>query len=441
MTFSKSLLFGLGSVVALGACDLLDVENPNSLVQADLENVTAAGAAVNGAEGTVARGVASIYAGFSTIGDEIYWIGSRDAWQELNQGTPNNPANEFVDGSFPAMAQGRWMAEEAVKLTSGHLAEAEGDERDDLQGQLARASYYAGVAYSVIAQIFDDYAFSDRREAAMPVGPAGMSGVFDTAIGHFTAAITNAQAQGDSDLVAAATAMRAQAYHQKAIWGMLNPAGSTPANPLVSDANANADAAAVLGMVADGWVETFQYSSSTYTNYLAGQVNSREELQIGQDYVTVLADDNTTIDAFIYMDVIDAATIDPRLKAAIDAFLDPANGQSNADVRLTSAVEMRLILAESALSSGGEADAEFLAQINAVRGMDGLTDYSGQVTGMEMLKHERRANLFLMLKRLQDHYRFGEPAMNWLPGSVALTTPGTMLPITVIEIRANPFIN
>jgi hypothetical protein len=54
-----------------------------------------------------------------------------------------------------------------------------------------------------------------------------------------------------------------------------------------------------------------------------------------------------------------------------------------------------------------------------------------------MLQHERRVNLFVQYKRLQDHYRFGVKSMNWLAGSPAATTPGLVLPITRIEIEAN----
>ena len=82
----RSFLAALGAAVFLGGCDLLEVDNPNALVQADIEKVEAASAAVNGAQALAASGSGGIYAAFSTVGDEITWIGSRDAWNELNQG-------------------------------------------------------------------------------------------------------------------------------------------------------------------------------------------------------------------------------------------------------------------------------------------------------------------------------------------------------------------
>jgi starch-binding outer membrane protein, SusD/RagB family len=70
--------------------------------------------------------------------------------------------------------------------------------------------------------------------------------------------------------------------------------------------------------------------------------------------------------------------------------------------------------------------------------MDGLTPYTGQIPAMDMLRHTRRVNLFLMGLRLNDMYRFGIRDPHWRPNSDAFARPGTLLPITIIEIRANP---
>lgn len=423
---SKSILGALGMAVLLGACDLLDVDNPNALVQEDIEKVAAAAAAVNGAQALTASGVASIYGPFSAVGDEITWIGSRDAWNELDQGTPDNPGNEFSDGSFRSIAQARWMTNFAVQLLEGHVSENAGDAA--LQGHLARANLYAGVAYSTIAQMFDDFAFSDRTEPGPLIGPANMVSVFDQAIAFYSAAMA-----GGGETAMRAQAARAQAYHQKAIWGLLNPAGSTPGNPLVNDANANSDAAAVLGSVAGtDWAYRFAYSSSTSSNSLSWQVNERGELQIGPEYATKDPADPPTLTSHNLMDPIEGA-LDTRYKSRVDEF---TGGGGYAPLTVVSERGLRLMLAESALAGGDMAS--FSEHINMIReGLDGLTAYSGQIPASEMLQHERRTSLFLQYKRLQDHYRFGVASMNWLPGSKAMTTPGTMLPITRIEILAN----
>ena len=240
---SISKLAALGVAVLLGGCDLLDVDNPNAQVEEDILKIEAAASVVNGSQAVVASGVAAIYASFSTVGDEITWIGSRDAWNELDQGTPNNTGNEFVDGSFPSIAQARWMSNFAVGVIEDHVADDAGN--PTLQGYLGRANLAAGVAYATIAQMFDDFAFSDRTDPGPLIGEGNMGSVFDEAIAFYSAAMS-----GGGETAMQAQAARAQAYHQKAIWGLLNPPGSTPGNPLVNDANANSDAAAVLGSVA-----------------------------------------------------------------------------------------------------------------------------------------------------------------------------------------------
>ncbi len=423
---SRLILAACGISAFLGACDILDVSNPNALVQEDIEKVAAAAAAVNGAQALTASGIGRIYAPFSAVGDEITWIGSRDAWNELDQGTPDNSFNEFADGAFPGIAQARWMTNFAVELMEAHVSGNAGDAT--LQGHLARANLYAGVAYSTIAQMFDDFAFSDRTEPGPLIGPANMASVFDEAIAFYTAAMA-----GGGETAMRAQAGRAQAYHQRAIWGVLNPPGSTPSNPLVNDANATSDAAAVLGSVAGSdWAYRFQYSGSTVGNNLSWQVNERGELQIGPEYATQSESDPTDLVSHNLMDPIEGA-LDTRYEKRVNEFL---GGEGYAPLTVVGERGLRLILAEAALASGNMAG--FTEHVNMIReGLDGLTAYSGQIPGIEMLQHERRVNLFLQYKRLQDHYRFGVSSMNWLASSPALITPGTMLPITSIEIRAN----
>jgi starch-binding outer membrane protein, SusD/RagB family len=72
--------------------------------------------------------------------------------------------------------------------------------------------------------------------------------------------------------------------------------------------------------------------------------------------------------------------------------------------------------------------------------MDGLTPWAGQIPALDMLKHERRANLFLQGRRLADLYRWGENSPEWqtAPPSTAVSRRGTFFPLTCIEIRSHP---
>jgi hypothetical protein len=96
---------------------------------------------------------------------------------------------------------------------------------------------------------------------------------------------------------------------------------------------------------------------------------------------------------------------------------------------------MHLILAEDELAQGNTAG--FTTHINAVRAVDDMPPYAGQIPPLEMLKHERRAALFVTGVRLIDMYRFGIKDPLWQSNSDAFTKPGTLLPITCIERNAN----
>ncbi|MGI9627461.1 MAG: RagB/SusD family nutrient uptake outer membrane protein [Longimicrobiales bacterium] len=436
--YSPFVVLGLG--LSIGACGLLDVENPNNLVQSDVENIAAANAAVNGAQATVIRAWSRMIGSYSTTSDEFTWIGSRDAWLTLNQGNLTDPANEFVDQNFPYVGEARWMTDEAVRLLEGHFADAPSA---DLQTDLGRAYLYAGMAYTMIGEMFDDFALSDRREAAPPIGEANMNSLLTTAIGYYTSAITNADAVGDAATSMAALAMRMRAQHSLAVWGLLNPAGSVPANPLVDDAGANADASALIAAADPDWRYDHTFIAGQLTSDFGGWVNSRQEMQVGESYATTVAGDLTAIEAFILEDPVDTGAVDPRFLFFMGRFLDAPEGfaatTNTGPLAIVSVRMAHLILAEAALA--GNAGFDFNTSINAVRALDGMTPFAGQIADQDMLVHERRVNLFLHGQRLHDHYRFGIPSNNWLPGSDAVNNTGQLFPITRTEILSNPNIS
>jgi hypothetical protein len=422
---------------SLGACDILDVNNPNNLTEESIQAASAATAVVNGAVAQNARGIATQWLGYLMVTDEIVWIGSRDAWGQLDQGFVSNPANEFTDAAFPQLAQARWMADLAVKTLDGHVTNTP---TTAMKRSQARAYLQAGIVYMIIGETQEDFAFSDKQEAAAAVGPDKMATVLDQAIERFDKALTIAQSISDAALTDRAQALRARARHSRAQWSKIKPTVSS--QPLVSAAGAVTDAQAVLARVPATWRYQMEYSSSTLSNYMASEINSRGEQQFDTtSVVRVNAAAPKTILGVKLMDPIDNKA-DPRILT----FLQEWKGGTNIGVAgtvypaltLVSARHMHLILAEDALQKGNTTD--FGTHINHVRAMDGLTPWSGQIPALDMLKYERRAALFVTGVRLLDMYRFGIKDPLWHPNSDARGKPGTLLPITCIEANANPLI-
>jgi hypothetical protein len=310
-----------------------------------------------------------------------------------------------------------------------------------MKTDLARAQMYAGMIYMVIGEVQEDFAFSDKTETGKPIGPAQMSTVLDKSIQYLDAAITGAKAVGSKDLEMKGTMLRARAKHSRAIWDQINPTAKAGTG-VVGSAGAATDAVAAIGLAGGVTADInfdLTFSATTVGNDMGGWINDRKENQVDLSLVTINAAKD--VDAIKILDPITNAA-DPAFKKRLEHFrAGPFNSKGNqyAPLAIASTRLMHLIAAEDALSKGDNAG--FTTHVNHVRAMDGLTPYSGQIPALDMLKHERRVNTFVMGLRLADMYRFGIKDAKWQSGSDAIKTPGMMLPITIIEIRANCYLN
>jgi hypothetical protein len=436
-SFNPSRIRQAGAAVAAafllsGCSGLFDVDNPNDLAQEDLEKPSSAVALANGAEATVSRGYADALLAAAIPTDELVWVGSYDAGRELDLGFVSNPSNEFSDNeSWATLTEGRFTADEAIRLLN------EFDAAGDLANRnlLARSYLYGGLIYAVIPDWYEDFVISTKKDAQPPVGEANMGKLYDTAIGYFTSGLDIARSTKNTSLEGALLGARARAHHAKAVWTMLNPAGSTPANPLVNSASAVADAQAALAIVPEDWKYQFQFSAATIGSQLGSWINSRQEFRVDTVF-GVSNERGNKITAVQLRDPIDNIP-DPALQRLLTEFGALSTGtELYPPLTVISARELRLIIAESALAAGDMA--AFTQQINAVRALEAeLSPYSGQIPALQMLMHERKANLFLQGRRLNDMYRFGVSDARWQPSSTAATKPGTVFSIADRELRTN----
>lgn len=428
-TSARGRIAALLTVALIGAagCDSqFEVTNPNQLGQVDLDRPEAALALVNGAEATVTRALGQLLFPLEAASDDIVSIGGYDASRELDQGYLTNTSNEFTTSAFQYLSEARFSADEAIE----HLAAFDAAGTLVSRADLARAYLYGGIVYAAIGDGFSDFVISDRRAAAPPIGPANMRQVYDTAVAYLDRGLVVARAVRRADLELAILAQRARARHARALWAVVR-APVVARSPLVADGGATADALAALALVPQpDWKLRLTYSATTVANQLAAWVNIRQEFRAGDDLAVPTAD-NKKVASIRLQDPIDARP-DPVLRALVDEFVaDPQYPPAT----VVSARELRLIIGEAALADGDSATAA--GQINAVRALNALTPWSGQVPLADLLRYERRVNLFLQGRRLADQYRFGVADTRWLPASDARRVPGTLLPIPEVERRAN----
>ncbi len=434
----SAVLVALALAVSATACSsLLDVKNPNNVNASDLDNPAAAPSIANGAQSAVAYAWGGMLTEYATASDELTWIGSRDGFRELDVGNFTNPTNEFTDAAFPYVGRARWMADLAVQKLAGFDSAGTLKNRDDL----ARSYLYAAIAYTMIADQFNNFPIaSDRQNAAPPVGPGKMDSLYTAAIAYTSKALPIVQGTKNKSLQIALTAMRARAQHAKAVWTLLHPLGTgvPHGNPLVYDAGTNADALAALALAAGttDWKFRFSYGATTVDNYIGAWVNSRQEMRVGDSYINKATNDTLK-------DPI-TGQVDPEFRRAAIDFKGTSATQLYTPLTVLSSRELYLMLAEGALATGDSIlEAGY---INQVRTLNALPAYdptnAAHPRALAMLKYERKVNLFMQGHRVHDLYRFGERADVWqvsTPVAEAVAAPGTFFPIMQVELLSNSY--
>lgn len=413
------LLVALAMFFAMGCEGILDVKNPNNVLEKDLENPVAAAGIANGALFTVSHGIGYVLAPYETVTDEVRWIGSRDAWGQLDNGIVSDYYNEFVDASWPYITEGRWMADKAVSLLEAFDGAGTLVNRLDL----ARAYAYQALVRTTIADMFDDFVFSDKTTANPPIGETNMVSLYDQAVAALDKGLAIARSgttASHQEWERRILGLRARVKHSKDIWTKVNPKGTVPTNPYIASAGAVADAQAALAKMTGDYMWRLDYFSALTFNEFAWEVVGRSELAL-----EAIPNDPVT------------GSADARMTAIANDFRDRSKYQDRySPLTVVSAREMHLIIAEGHLAAGNAA--QCLAQLNTLRTLTGQTAYPPTFDAATALKHERRANLYLQGRRLSDMYRFGIQDARWLPNAEARTTPGSFFPITIQERRANP---
>jgi hypothetical protein len=395
--------------------------------------------------GITVRALNAVLDPFSTVSDELDFVGSQDGFFQLDVGNVSNPAIQFSNNGFARVAEARWMGDEALERFAGW--EADGTLATPNLADRATAYLYTAITYATIGDMFDDFALSDRVAPAAPIGEQNMRVVYDTAVVYLDRGLTAATTANNLALRQQILATRARVKYARALWGKVNPpapyAGAPVANPLVNDEGATADALAALALVGTGdWTFTVTPSQTgTAGNNLGNDLNQRREMRIGQAYAQpdpAAQGQNRTrvVDNQPVIVLNDPVTGQPDV-ALRNRVRELINGGQFLPMTLVSARELNLIVAEAALAAGNAAEAR--TRINLVRAFTAGTpawDGAGP-DGLTMLRHTRRVHLFLMGRRLADMYRFGDRDPRWQTGSAAFTTRGCFFPITFTERQSN----
>lgn len=445
---SVRVLVGAALATVFVACSsFLDVPNPNEVPESSLTNYAAATSMANGVLAATTRMLGAMATPYAEATDELDWIGSRDAWLELDKGIIGNHLNEFSDGAFPYAGEARYL----VDITIGRLKGFYAANRLKDSTDLARTYLYGAIIYASIADMYDDFAFSDKRTSAKPVGRANMAQMYDSAKLYLDRAYAVATASSGASFVALRfpiLAYRARVQHAKAVWAtvpkLASGVASTAALVTVAAADADANAAIALAATADQKYILANNVEATAGINIWFEVNGRNESTLSAILCSRCTTSSFTTN---FKDTV-SGTADATVTAGVNTFR--LFGSQKGDLTITSVRELRLILAESQLQQGNSA--AFRTQLNLVRALDtkpafaGVDNLGNAVTDRAMLARERQVQLLLMRRRLMDMYRFNQKSSKWVASpdvSVedSFRFNGLLFPIPNVERLGNPCID
>jgi hypothetical protein len=386
------IVFGL----LLVGCDL-DVTNPGPVQDTFLATEDAQLGVVNGSGRALAEAMNWVYYTGAAVSREITPSGSIGSFGiSLRQQGGNLDATEG-NTYWSLSSRARWMAESG----SVRMKEVYGTNTSSTSNY-AQILLYAGYANRLMGENFCCAVIDGGSPEAGTV-------YFDRAITNFTEAISVAAASGDADIATAAKAGRAAVYVSQAKW---------------SDAVSDADA--VLSAGGDNFkyaIPYFTTSTEVYNRiyyatsglgpYRAGTVwhtayeeysQSANDARVGYTYTEKAGGAPWTPYGGTEIAIESGdATVNGKI---IPWLVQSKHGNRAAEIRLSSAQEMYLIKAESALLNGSVADA--VTNINAVRTLAGVDPITAAdaTEGWTMLKRERGIELWLEGRRLGDMRRW-----------------------------------
>lgn len=341
--------------------------------------------------------VVGMGADLSVVNDNIgYFMGiaSRDIWHSgafeaefFMQDGLIEPRH--VNGLWSDMHTARWVAEHGID----RLKEVLGDEADG-SALVTEAHVWAGYSNRLLGEnvcvaIIDGGAPQDR------------SVHFQRAEQYFSTAITMAQAQGNTTLLNAAYAGRAQVRLDQAKY---------------------AEAAQDAARVPDDFRFEAKYSdnSSREWNWLANESHKRRYFTVWGTWAAEIKGDPRVpwVDEGVYG--IDGKSPFYRQDKYPEWF---------SDMDLSAGDEMRLIEAEALLRAGNVAGA--VARINALRTAAGVAPVTATTTeqAWTALRTERNIVLWMEGRHLWDLSRFDDPF---------LSNRSKCIPVSQNEAATNP---
>lgn len=367
----KAVFFMVLVLVYLGCKQTLQVENPNQIIDENLNQSTAIGPMITGVAADFAYEYQWTIICSGLLSNELIHIGSFPTFKEMADGNVQDN-NITMENWYGYVQRARWVAENAAK----RIEQIVGVDSAKKMIEYAMAHIYAGYALIHLADMWDG--------SPIDGGPLlSRDSIYNRAIGHFTEVINivdnlpaartfkNGHQTLNKDQVKAIAYLgRARA---KLFKGDLAGAYNDVANP-----------ALFTGLRFDA---VYSENTGRENNLVYIYAYDRPEVAVGPRH---------------------QITDDPRVpvEELTAGYWRQMKYPSRAsDIAITKWQEAALIRAEYYLSQNNTTAA--LDEINSIRRDAGLSDLT--TVDVETLREERKREFFLEGMYLQDLRRFNDP--------------------------------
>ena len=191
-----ALATGILLTAAIGCSDFLEVDNPASLLDEDLERKELLGTLANTPEGNISGTYSSLLTRHGLLSDELFHPTTQLENIDAMRGN-RLASNSAVEGHWRGLAQARWLADEVAD----RLAAAGGNDAG-----VARAHFFGGIARITMADHYNVIVYGAEDQLRGPID------VIEDALSRFQQAAQVAQSAGDGNLAAGALGQVARAY-------------------------------------------------------------------------------------------------------------------------------------------------------------------------------------------------------------------------------------
>lgn len=404
----RAAAIALSSLFFLTGCDgLLDVSNPGSVEEVDLDNPALAQTLVNSALGQFECAYTSYVASTGVISNEL--IDSSN-WAAMNAWGQRSTQLEKIAGScvtsrtadglgaYTPLQQARYIAEDGLR----RIEAFDGDLVPDKAEYLANLEVYAAYSTLLLGEGFCEMTIDEGP-------PMTRDEVFARAESGFDSAIDRANAAGDEELQAMSYAGRARArLNLGDVEGAYQDAVLVP-EEFVRYAEYGTN---------DASRENRLYNMNRLNRFLSANAAEYEGLEVGG-----IADPR--------VDIWDSGQVGHD--NVTEHWYQGKYDDANAGIPIASWAEAQLIIAETKSEEAEEA-------INRLRTSQGLPtitiDAGDDVT--EIVLEERRRQLFLEGHRLNDMLRHDLPFPTGFNHKGQAWGPVTCMPLPEQESRNNP---